>query len=284
MRRALLLGSALALLAGTPRQDPERIVWTTSRITGSPEPPPPVRAQRAFPALTFKKPVQLVPFPGHRRYALVEEEATIYSFRNDPACDKADLFLDLRKEIRNLDKVDRCRGVDASYSIAFDPAFAKNRLCYVMYLLGTKEKNKPLANGSRVSRFKVTDDDPPRIDPASEEVLITWLAGGHNGCDLQFGNDGFLYFSTGDAEAPSPPDKLQTGQDVSDLLSSILRIDVHRSEGGRPYAIPPDNPFVGMPGARPEIWCYGLRNPWRMSFDRPTDACGSPTSAGKSGK
>src|SRR5439155_10795522 len=99
---------------------------------------------------------------------------------------------------------------------------------------------------------------------------ITWLADGHNGCDLHFGNDGYLYFSTGDAESPNPPDPKRTGQDVSDLLSSILRIDVHHPEGGRLYSIPKDNPFVGVPGARGEIWCYGLRNPWRMSFDRAT--------------
>jgi putative heme-binding domain-containing protein len=76
-----------------------------------------------------------------------------------------------------------------------------------------------------------------------------------------------LYVSTGDAASPNPPDPLHTGQDVGDLLSSILRIDVRQ---GKPYSIPPDNPFVGLAGARPEVWCYGLRNPWRMNFDRET--------------
>jgi putative heme-binding domain-containing protein len=77
-----------------------------------------------------------------------------------------------------------------------------------------------------------------------------------------------LYISTGDATSPNPPDALNTGQDISDLLSSILRIDVNRKDEGRNYAVPPDNPFVGMPEARPEVWAYGFRNPWRMSFDR----------------
>jgi len=79
-----------------------------------------------------------------------------------------------------------------------------------------------------------------------------------------------LYVSTGDAANPNPPDPFNTGQDVSDLLSSILRIDVDRKDDGKNYAIPNDNPFVAMKGARPEVWAYGLRNPWRMSFDRQT--------------
>ena len=121
-----------------------------------------------------------------------------------------------------------------------------------------------------MSRFLVTKTEPPRIDPASEEIVITFLQGGHNGGDLHFGPDGMLYISTGDAANPNPPDRFNTGQDISDLLSSILRIDVNRKEAGKNYAIPADNPFVKMPGARPEVWAYGFRNPWRMSFDRQT--------------
>lgn len=278
MLRPTLATAALLVLVAAPRapardeQAPpdDRPVWTTSRLTGSPEPPPPLRAVRAFPKLSFRSPVALVPFPGGSRYVLVEERGLLYTFRNDPGCDAPDLFIDLPKEIRGWDKVERCRGVGQSFAIVFDPDFARNRQCYVMYVLASKDRKRPLEQGSRVSRFRVTDADPPRIDPASEEVLITWLAGGHNGCDLHFGNDGFLYISTGDAEDPAPPDKLRTGQDVSDLLSSILRIDVKRAAGGKPYAVPPDNPFVGVAKARPEVWCYGLRNPWRMSFDRKT--------------
>ncbi|HVE42503.1 MAG TPA: PQQ-dependent sugar dehydrogenase [Planctomycetota bacterium] len=262
---------AILLLAAAQDGAPaDRVPWTTSRLTGSPEPPPPLRSELAFPKLKFTQPVALVPFPGGKRYVLVQEKGVLYTFRNDPACEKPDLFIDLTKEIKGWEKVERCRGVKQSFSIVFDPQFEKNRLCYVMYVLRSKEPKKPLENGSRVSRFKVTESDPPRIDPDSEEILLTWLAEGHNGCDLQFGNDGYLYISTGDGEDPSPPDRRQTGQDVSDLLSAILRIDVHKTSDGKPYAIPADNPFVGVANARPEIWCYGLRNPWRMNFDRKT--------------
>src|SRR4029079_11329337 len=111
-----------------------------------------------------------------------------------------------------------------------------------------------------------------RLDPASEAVLITWPSGGHNGGSLQFGRDGYLYISTGDGAGPNPPDPLKTGQDVSDLLSSVLRIDVDRPAGGKPCRVPDDNPLVNTAGARPEIWAYGFRNPWRMSFDSTTGA------------
>jgi len=266
MRHVLLI----LLLLATQQSKSERVVWTTSKITGSPEPPPPLRAERAFPALNFSRPLALVPFPDHKRYVLMEEKGVLYTFRNEPSVEKPDLFIDLTKEIHGWEKVERARGVKQSLAIVFDPDFQKNRQCYVLYVLGSKEKKRAVEEGSRLSRFRVTDTDPPRIDASSEELLLTWLAEGHNGCDLHFGNDGYLYISTGDGEDPSPPDKLKTGQDISDLLSSILRIDVHKKADGKPYAIPPDNPFIGVANARPEVWAYGFRNPWRMSFDRKT--------------
>ena len=121
------------------------------------------------------------------------------------------------------------------------------------------------------------------IDPPSEQVILKFYSGGHNGGCLEFGNDGYLYISTGDASVPSPPDVMMTGQDCSDLLSSVLRIDVDHEEPGKSYRVPPDNPFVNVPGVRPEIWAFGFRNPWKMSFDRAPANCGSATSAGSCG-
>ena len=258
---------ALALGADAPRAP-----WTTSRVAGSPEPPPPYRLERTFPKLKFTSPVDLVMGPaGAHRWFVVEQYGKIFSFPNDPACEKADLAIDLKKDLIGLDKVPTNKGVSNVYAIAFHPKFDQNPYCYICYILDVTVPGPSADIGSRISRFTVTSaGGVPRLDPASEVVLIEWRAAGHNGCTLKFGRDGYLYISTGDAADPSPPDKLDTGQDLDDLMSCILRVDVNRQESGKHYAIPPDNPFVKTAGARGEIYAYGLRNPWRMGFDRAT--------------
>jgi hypothetical protein len=145
MQRTIWAFAALLLISAAPQEN--RVPWTTSRLTGSPEPPPPLRAERAFPNLNFKAPVALVPFPGGKRYILVEEKGMLYSFKNDPSCPKADVFIDLPKEIRGWEKVERCRGVKQSFSIVFDPQFEKNRFCYIMYVLGSKERRSRCRTG-----------------------------------------------------------------------------------------------------------------------------------------
>ncbi len=242
---------------------------------GSPDPPP-FKVVRAFPHLKFTHPLLMTRAAGSDRLFVGEQAGVLYSFVDKPDA-KADLFFDLRKELKTLHLLPEAKEVEAVYGLVFHPDFEKNRQCFVCYTLRGKRGQPNLPDGTRVSRFSVTKTDPPRIDPASEEIIITFLQGGHNGGDLHFGPDRMLYISTGDATNPNPPDLFETGQDVSDLLSSILRIDVDRKDGEpggesprRNYAVPKDNPFVGMKSARPEIWAYGFRNPWRMSFDRQT--------------
>ena len=235
-----------------------RAPWTTSRITGSPETPMPYVTRRVFPKLKFVNLVDLCNAPGTERLFVLEQGGAVYSFTPNAELEKADPLLDLRKRVPDF---------NAAYGMTFHPGFVTNRYFYVCYVL-----KDGLPEGSRVSRFKMTKLDPPEVDPASETVLITWLSGGHNGGALQFGLDGHLYISTGDGTGPNPPDILMTGQDNSDLLSSVLRIDVDHPDAGKPYRVPLDNPFVHTPGCRPEIWCYGFRNPWKMSIDKKTGA------------
>lgn len=115
------------------------------------------------------------------------------------------------------------------YGMALHPRFAENHWCYVCYKMDPAYWGQ-IADGTRVSRFTVTQSDPPKLDPASEQIVISWLGGGHNGGCLQFGPEGYLYISSGDGGFPNPPDPRHTGQDIGDLLSSVLRIDVDQEQ------------------------------------------------------
>jgi len=248
---AWLLASFVAGLSAA-----QRTPWTTSRVTGSPNPPAPLAVERVFPGIKFENPVDFAPLPRGDRWVVADQGGRLWTFRNTPGATERELALDWPKH----------RAGSGILGFAFHPGFAKNRFIFINHNEGF---GKP--DAARISRFTVTSLDPLRVDPASERVIITWLAGGHNGCTLAFGPDGFLYFSTGDAANPDPPDKpYNTGQDISDLLSSIVRIDVNRTEGTNNYAVPKNNPFLKTPGARPEVWAFGFRNPFRMSFDRAT--------------
>ena len=223
----------------------------------TPEPPSPYLLERVFPQLTFNQPVELLPVPGTDRMLVVEVAGRILTFSRSSNSAEPDLALDITVSID---------GATRAYGFAFHPDFQKNRQCFISYITKAGDPD-----GTRVSRFLVTSVDPLKIDASTEEQIITWQAGGHNGGSLQFGpEDRLLYISTGDAAPPFPPDPEGTGQDISDLLASILRIDVDHPAGDRRYSIPTDNPFVGMDDARGEVWTYGHRNPWRMSFDKVT--------------
>lgn len=140
--------------------------------------------------------------------------------------------------------------------LAFSPNLQTDGRVYVYYTAGEPRR-------SVLSRFQVVGES---MDTASEHVLleVPQPFGNHNGGQLAFGPDGFLYVALGDGGSAGDP--FENGQNLSTILGSILRIDV----SGEDYAIPPDNPFVGRPNARAEIYAYGLRNPWRFSFDRAT--------------
>src|SRR5262249_28263959 len=148
--------------------------------------------------------------------------------------------------------------------LTFHPQYRKNGEFFVFYT----DKKARLENV--VSRFRVSKDDPNRADPASEEELLRikhpfW---NHDGGTICFGPDGYLYVALGDGGAANDP--FDHRQNLKSILGKVLRIDVDHKDRGLPYAIPKDNPFVSKKDVRPEIFAYGLRNVWRMAFDRKT--------------
>ena len=262
VKSALSIAAILSALFVPVLVAAERTPWTTSRVHGSPEPPSPCRIERAYPNLTFAQPLDAVLIPGTDRLVIVENKGRLFTIPSDETCTQADPFGDLKQFEREATEC---------YGIAFHPQFAKNRFAFVWMNLDLQGKRNR-EDGTRIVRFRVTGENPPRLDLPSGQVVFSWLGGGHNGGNVRFGPDGMLYLSTGDGGSPDPPDPLATGQDISDVLSSVLRIDVDRPDPGKAYGIPKDNPFITTPGARGEVWAYGFRNPWRLSFDPKTGA------------
>ncbi len=243
----------------------ERVPWVASRFHGSPDTPLPLSVEAVFPQLYFNDPVHVRWQEELGRYFVCEQQGKIWSFPHDATAKSADLVVDLKPSLRSFDP-ERFVGFDSLYTLVFDPEFAHNRFVYLCIIFRTKD-GKPSPDGNRISRFCITEQSPPTIDVASELPIIHWQSNGHSGCDLAFDHSGCLLISTGDAGFPSPPDALQTGQDINDLLASILRIDVRDATVAEPYRIPEDNPFRHHSGARPEVWAYGFRNPWRIAVD-----------------
>ncbi len=227
----------------------QRVPWTTSRVVGTPEPPLPFRLQRVFARLPLKQPLFITHIPQTDQLLVIEQAGRIVRFTDHGDPEQSDDFLEVGED---------------TYSMAFDPRFAENRYVYIFSngpREGTKKRN-------RIARYEVSRGAPYSCDPASRRVILEYESNGHNGGDLAFGPDGFLYISAGDGTSDSDTDL--TGQNLADLPSAILRIDVHPADAQLAYAIPSDNPFLDLPDARGEIWSYGLRNPWRISFDRET--------------
>jgi glucose/arabinose dehydrogenase len=201
---------------------------------------------------------------GTNRMFVATQPGTILVFPNDPEVAELETFLDLREKIHYRVPQENEEGF---LGLAFHPKFKDNGEFFVYY---TGEYDNERDRRSVISRFRVSQDDPNRADPASEEVLMVipdkyW---NHNGATLLFGPDGYMYIGLGDGGMGGDPDR--NGQNLGELWGKILRIDVDNKDPGLEYAIPKDNPFVGKEGARGEVWAYGIRNIWRMAFDRAT--------------
>lgn len=227
---------------------------------------PSVSLVKVFADEKWTRPTQIVARPDLDDVLyVIEQGGRIKAVKPSAPQGNASLFMDIR------DRVSFTTNEEGLLSLVFHPRFAENRE-FLVYYSAERPRRTVL------SRFKaVAAPDSARTagldligDPASEEVLLTILQPywNHNGGTALFGPDGMLYLSIGDGGAANDPHNY--GQDLTSLLSKVIRIDVDRREDNRPYAIPADNPFVRRENVRPEIWAYGLRNVWRMSFDRTT--------------
>jgi glucose/arabinose dehydrogenase len=221
----------------------------------------PATFERAFPKLEFERPVYLTfPPDGTNRIAVVSQLGSVFFFLNDPSVEEATEVLNIRKKVSYKDDSPE----EGLLGLAFHPRFRENRQ-FFLYYTNTGHNNV-------LSRFKMSATDPNRADPDSEEEMFrtpkrdSW---NHNGGTIIFGADGYLYMALGDGGPIRDPHG--NGQSLETVLGKILRIDVDHKNPGLNYAIPKDNPFVGREGARGEIWALGLRNVWRMAFDRQTN-------------
>ena len=221
-----------------------------------------LRPKQTFTKFPLNQPVYIEPEPGTDQLLVIELGGKIRRFKDDPDTGNAEFLIDTGRE---------------TYGLTFHPNYEENGYLYVV-------SNGPIGGKvtetrNYVSRFTVDRQPPYGCDPNSELIILEWLSNNHNGGDLAFGPDGYLYIPAGDGAMdsdtnltglPGSYDRDPKGQDLSNLPATIMRIDVDHPEAGRPYSIPSDNPFLHLEGARPEIWVYGIRNPWRITFDRKT--------------
>jgi len=254
------IGFVLALLAGA--------------VAGVAAPSLPALELRvAFPDLKFERPLWLEEVPdGSRRLIVMQQDGKVFLLSPSRKANELKTFLDI------TDRKPWVQNEEGLLAFAFHPQFKANGLFYVYYTQQSPKREV-------LSEMRASKSDPDKADVSTERVLLEvphpyW---NHNGGTLIFGPDGYLYISMGDGGAANDPHNV--GQSGHHLLAKILRIDVNSRTGKLPYGIPKDNPFVGKDkqgnakadpfdtepeGVRPEIWAYGLRNVWRMSFDRET--------------
>ena len=230
----------------------------------------------AYPNLKFNRPVDFVEAPdGTHRKFVVEQDGRIWILPADRNGSDPKLFLDISDRQPHVDNE------EGLLSLAFHPQFKTNGKFYIFYSHPSGPKHSILAE------WQVSKTDPDKADPATERLLMSvrkeprnW---NHNGSKLLFGPDGYLYFGLGDGGAGYDP--RDAAQQLNNLYGKMCRIDVNTKTAGLEYGIPKDNPFVDASKqdelkadpldqsanvTRQEIWAYGLRNPWRMSFDRET--------------
>jgi len=258
-RRISFAGGILAIMAGI-------LSAPTFAAGAEPTTLPKLSTKVAFPNLRFDRPVAL-DYPNddsHLLFVVEQHVAKIWSFPNDKTTSDKQLFLELPDPINRGNE-------EGLLGLAFHPKYKENGQFFVYYSANDTKRDN-VNRRSVVSRFTVSKENPRKADPASEHRI--WESAkdpfeNHNGGCIAFGPDGFLYISLGDSGAADDP--LTTGQNPKDWFGSILRIDVDHPEDGKAYGIPKDNPIkrsAQFGHWAPEVYCIGLRNVWKFTFDR----------------
>lgn len=236
-------GWCLVLFAGIllPAEEaalPGFVPWQGCALEGTGREPFPYRTTPVFGEIPWKQPVAMTPLPGSPgHYLLVERYNTAWLLRPDG---QRSVFLAFEGQ-----------GINA----VFHPGYPAKPFVYLRY--SSRGVN-------RLVRYTIDPGPQSHARPGSALPILEWKTVGHRGGGIAFGPDGFLYLATGDARTPGDPDN--SGQKTDNLRGSILRIDVGSSDAQTPYTVPEDNPFAGHGTVRPEVWAYGLRNPWRVTF------------------
>jgi len=215
----------------------------------------PVTVERAFPSLTFTNPISMYQPPGDdTRWFLIEKGGQVLMFDNDDAAAAVSVSADLSPTVDDT-------GEGGLLGMAFHPSFSGSGHVYLYYT--ETGSSTPLV--SRVTRYTMNISGILDTRSGYDILSVDQPETNHNGGDIKFRPDGYLYIALGDGGGTGDPDG--NGQDTTTLLGSMLRIDV---DGGSPYAIPAGNVFASSSTDMPEIYAWGLRNPWRFSFDELT--------------
>lgn len=257
LRRTLLQTIVLATAIGAFTGCSEHRGPSSPSANNSTEPAASVRLQRVFGNLAISAPVLMLQAPGDdSHWYIVEKRGRVLSVTVNGGVAQSSVFLDI------IDRVDSGPNEAGFLGMAFHPQYASNGFVYLSYTTSDPSLTSVI---SRVTRSA----DGNSLQSDSEEVLlrVSQPYSNHNGGHIVFGPDGFLYIGLGDGGSGGDPQG--NGQNTQTLLGSMLRIDVNT---GSPYGIPATNPFASGEQGRPEIYAWGMRNPWRWSFDKTTGA------------
>ncbi|NNE92872.1 MAG: hypothetical protein HKN23_14605 [Verrucomicrobiales bacterium] len=234
--------------------DLQKIGGLDTNLVGSPDPPLPYRAQRALEHIPISRLIDFQFEPDTKRMLFIDQ----------PPGTKGSRLVRLLDRKTGETEVLMQSPENTFYSIEFHPKFAENGRFYLSafgQMSSAREQRRV-----QIREYRMTRDKAATVYPETMKVIIEWDTWGHTGGAMAFDDDGYFYVTSGDGTGDS--DTRLTGQNLSVLHAKVLRLDIENPDEGRNYSVPPDNPFLDLENARPETFAYGMRNPWRMVWDK----------------